>query len=222
VTESPSATACPVETGRYLPSEGLVVRMWPWGHLAVGYLLSLVALRFRRRGADGATVLLLAFGTQFPDVVDKPLTWLGALPGGRSLAHSLLVAIPLSVVVLAVARRVGRAGPVGGFVLGYGSHLLADSYHSLAAGRLSELTFLLWPVLALPEYERDSPLDHLDALVHAAERVDPAVALREPMGAFTGQVALFAIAGAIWVWSGAPGVGVAWRLLGRVPGRGRD
>jgi hypothetical protein len=195
--------------------------MWPWGHLAVGYLLYAVSMRFRRRAAEDSTVLLLVVGTQFPDVVDKPLTWLGALPGGRSLAHSLLVAIPLSVALLAVARRVGRAESAGGFVLGYGSHLLADSYHSLVAGRLSDLTFLLWPVLPLPEYERNSPLDHFDALVQAAERVDPAVVLREPMGAFTGQVALFAVAGALWVRSGAPGVAVAWRLLERVLGRGR-
>ena len=60
--------------------------MWPWGHLALGYLLHspLARARFGRPPTDRAT-LLLVIGTQLPDLVDKPLAWwLGVLPAGRS------------------------------------------------------------------------------------------------------------------------------------------
>jgi len=196
--------------------------MWPWGHLAVGYLCYALVLRVRRRSVDGATALLLVVGTQLPDVVDKPLAWVGVLPAGRSLAHSLLVAVPLAALVLTIARRADRLEPAAGFVFGYGSHLFADSYRSLFAGQFEDLTFLLWPVLPLPDYGRDSPVDHFDALVRAAERLDPAIVLREPMGAFTGQVALFVLAGAVWLSGGAPGVALLWRVVRRVFGGDRD
>jgi len=81
--------------------------MWPWGHLAVGYLLWSVLVRDRRfRPPTGAETLLLAVGTQFPDAVDKPLAWsLGVLPNGRSLAHSVFLATALC------RRRRGALSP---------------------------------------------------------------------------------------------------------------
>lgn len=59
-------------------------RMWPWGHAAIGYLLFSMdtRLRYGRRPGGPATILLF-FGTQFPDLVDKPLAWtLPLLPSG--------------------------------------------------------------------------------------------------------------------------------------------
>ena len=61
--------------------------MWPWEHLAFGYLLWSLWLRARGRSLPGDwEALVLVFATQLPDLVDKPLAWqLGVLPGGRSL-----------------------------------------------------------------------------------------------------------------------------------------
>lgn len=180
--------------------------MWPWGHLAVGYLLSVLSLRVRRKAVDGTTVVLLAVGTQFPDLIDKPLTWVGVLPGGRSLAHSLLVVIPLSAGVVYVAREADLTGWRSGFVLGYLSHLGADSYRAVLTGRFGELTFLAWPLLSLPDYERNSPWDHLDALVGAFRDTDASLFLARPMGAFTGQLVLFVAVCLLWVSQGTPGL----------------
>ena len=48
--------------------------MWTWEHLAIGYLAySLLSqLAWRRPPTVGAAITV-AFGTQFPDLVDKPL-----------------------------------------------------------------------------------------------------------------------------------------------------
>jgi len=129
--------------------------MWPWGHLAVGYLL--YSLWRRRRGSLPAypEVVIVLFGTQFPDLVDKPLAWdLGVLPGGRTLAHSAITAtLIIAVLYLVVAPRIGRA-PVFAFSLGYLSHLVADlPFGDLAAGNLTFTTYLAWPLLPPPPYD---------------------------------------------------------------------
>ena len=48
--------------------------MWPWEHLAIGYLAySLLGRLAWRRPPTVGTAITVAFGTQFPDLVDKPL-----------------------------------------------------------------------------------------------------------------------------------------------------
>jgi membrane-bound metal-dependent hydrolase YbcI (DUF457 family) len=139
--------------------------MWPWGHAAVGYLAYTAFAR--GRGAawppDDASAVALAVGTQFPDLVDKPLAWsLGVLPSGRSLAHSLLVGSLFVAVVLALARRRDRTEPATAFAVGYYAHLFGDALVPLASLDVEYLTFLAWPVLAPPPYENDSAfLPHL-------------------------------------------------------------
>ncbi|PSQ27664.1 hypothetical protein BRD03_05435 [Halobacteriales archaeon QS_9_68_17] len=97
--------------------------MWPWGHLAVGYLLYAASSRRQRaRPPDGAETILIAFGTQFPDLGDKPLAWtVSVLPNGRSLAHSAFVAAAVIGGVRWLCRRAdarrrvrprGRLAPV--------------------------------------------------------------------------------------------------------------
>jgi len=129
--------------------------MWPWGHLAVGYLLYSLGVRARTRAPpDGWNVLALAFGTQFPDLVDKPLAWwFGVLPGGRTLAHSLLVAVPLLLVVGLLAHRWGAGPRATAFAFGYVSHLFGDAVVPALVGSRGELAFLLWPVTPTVVYE---------------------------------------------------------------------
>lgn len=141
--------------------------MLPWTHLAFGYALFLCILLVSRRAGSRVELLALLAGTQLPDVIDKPLAWwLQLLPAGRSLAHSLLFAVPVVLVVARLARRHGHAeiGPV--FAVGYASHLLGDTYAALWYWRTAELTFLLWPVS--PPY----PYDDFAGLVDFALRVE--------------------------------------------------
>ncbi|PSQ17916.1 hypothetical protein BRC99_00275 [Halobacteriales archaeon QS_7_69_60] len=81
--------------------------MLPWGHLAVGYLAYSLAVRGRTGGPPaGLATAALAVGTQFPDLIDKPLVaWVSLLPSGRSLGHSLLFAAACGVGLWYLGRR---------------------------------------------------------------------------------------------------------------------
>jgi hypothetical protein len=123
--------------------------VWPWEHLAVGYLVYSVATRaLSSHRLTATTVAALAFGTQFPDLVDKPLGWgTTLLPSGLSLAHSVLFAVPFSALVVTVGTAFGRTGVAAAFALGYLTHLPGDViYPLLVTGDLS-LGFLLWPLV---------------------------------------------------------------------------
>jgi membrane-bound metal-dependent hydrolase YbcI (DUF457 family) len=140
--------------------------MWPWEHLAVGYIIySLLGrLRWLQR-PDAATTVAVSVGTQFPDLVDKPLAWiLRALPAGQSLAHSLLVAVPVCVTVLLLFRRWGQSPAGLAFVVGYLSHLPADVvYRWLVRGDL-EAAFLLWPLFRVEPALPADPLTYVQIL----------------------------------------------------------
>ncbi|WP_224270053.1 metal-dependent hydrolase [Haloprofundus salinisoli] len=180
----------------------------PWGHLGFGYVLYTLFVHavYRRRPADGPT-LALAFGTQFPDLVDKPLAWaVQLLPSGRSLAHSLFVAAVVVAVVTVVAARRGypAAGPA--FGIGYLSHLVGDSYTTLLGGRFSEATFLLWPLYPITE-----PDDVDEVLVDLVSLpLGPELAVTLVLG-----VCVFAL----WVVDGRPGLGPVTSLTRECRGR---
>lgn len=128
--------------------------MWPWGHLAVGYLLYSPAVRLRTGRPPGAhAVVLLALGTQLPDVVDKSLSWgFHVFPQGYAVGHSVFVAIPVGVaVVLAAASRERPAVGVA-FAVGWWSHLAGDVFVALATGNPYAFARVLWPVVTLPPY----------------------------------------------------------------------
>lgn len=75
--------------------------MLPLGHLAFAYLwyVAYAAVGTHRLPAR------LAVGSQFPDLVDKPLAYLGVLTYGRSLAHSVFALAGCAVAVWWVATR---------------------------------------------------------------------------------------------------------------------
>ena len=78
--------------------------MFPWEHAAVAYLLYAGYARWHDGTAPGGwAVLVVLVASQLPDLIDKPLAWqFGLLPSGRSLAHSVFVAVPVVVVVVAL------------------------------------------------------------------------------------------------------------------------
>jgi hypothetical protein len=105
----------------------------------------------------GLPVLATLFGTQAPDLLDKPLAWTFAvLPAGRSLGHSLLFAVPLAVLCwYVIGGRFDRPAVALGAAVGYVSHLFADGLGAALGGRWADLSYLGWPALALPKYDLD-------------------------------------------------------------------
>ncbi|MFC4549728.1 MULTISPECIES: metal-dependent hydrolase [Halorussus] len=176
--------------------------MWPWGHLAFGYLLYsvLVRVRTRRPPGDAATVAL-AVGTQFPDLVDKPLAWsLDVLPSGRSLAHSAFTAAFVVFVVWAVLRRRNAETAAAAFGVGYVSHLVGDALDPVLAGDYYHLGFLGWPLVPAIEYPTEQSF-----VAHFREL---------SLGSLTSVEAGFAVAiTLLWLVDGAPGA----RALRTIP-----
>ncbi|AEN07844.1 Protein of unknown function DUF457, transmembrane (plasmid) [halophilic archaeon DL31] len=197
--------------------------MWPWGHLAVGYLCYSLLARAIDRRVSALAVVAVAAGTQFPDLIDKPLAWsLAVLPNGRSLAHSLITATLVGLVLFAVARTVdarvdtrqvgtdggtGLVRPaavhlVGAFMLGYGSHLLSDGLHAIVDGEFAVLAYLGWPLL--PAIQYGGPKSFVGHF--AAMELTPFLAL---------EFVLAGLALVVWYTDGRPGLHVVRRTLNR-------
>ena len=185
--------------------------MWPWGHLAVGYVLYSVLARVRLgRSPGGRAALVVAVGTQFPDLVDKPLAWtLGILASGRSLAHSLLTATIVIAAVMWYAQRRDRSELAVAFAVGYLSHLLGDALGPLLAGEYVYLSSLGWPLLSPPPYTHEGGI-----LAHFGDFALTA------MSTF-GVVLATAVFG-LWLRDGAPGLAVLRSWLSIGPGRETD
>lgn len=186
--------------------------MWPWGHLAFGYvLLSLVSRGWFDEPPRGSAVYVLAVATQLPDLVDKPLSWVfGVFPTGYSVAHSALVAVPVGVGVAALALRRGRPDAGLAFVVGYWSHLVGDLAVGIATGQSTVIGRVLWPVVTVPPYaERMGALERgMEYLVAFLAEIrtpdDPTLLLL--------YVGPFAVAVVVWVVDGMPGI--PWRRRG--------
>ncbi len=123
--------------------------MWPWEHLAIGYLAYSAYVHF----VDDVSpttyqAMAVAVGTQFPDLVDKPLAWtLSVVGSGVSIAHSVFTAVGLSAVVVLVSRRVGHRKLGVAFAVGYLLHLPADMAYPVLLGQQPQLEAFLWPVV---------------------------------------------------------------------------
>lgn len=142
----------------------------PLGHAALAYLTYVGYSAFkRRRLPHGPELFPLAVGCQFPDLIDKPLAYVGVLPYGRSLAHSVFAFLLIGGAVgwgaLSLRLRwdgtrwrdrLRRSTPAA-FAVGYASHLIGDAYEALLAGRFVDAGFLLYPLLPLPEDSTAGP-----------------------------------------------------------------
>lgn len=145
-------------------------QMWPWEHAVVGYLaFTILSLGVRRRPPSTPEAVVVAIGTQLPDLVDKPLGWtLGVLPGGRTLGHSLVTFVVLGAVVGVVTRRLGRQSLALPLLVGYLVGILTDLPMAVLHGDVSRATFLVWPLRPSPHYPLEqSFLAHLGQLEHA-------------------------------------------------------
>jgi membrane-bound metal-dependent hydrolase YbcI (DUF457 family) len=168
--------------------------MWPWAHAGVGYLIYSLGWNQRGRQPRWREVVILAFATQLPDLIDKPFAWtVPLLPSGRSLAHSLLVAVPLVVCAMVYARHRERVELGAVFGIGYLSHLLADVIETAVTGIIANTTFLLWPVLPLPETATE------ESFLTVLATLQPT-----PWNGF--ELVLTALGLFLWVNDGLPGV----------------
>ena len=176
--------------------------MWPWGHLGVAYILySLYARgRFRRAPRPDAA-LAVAVGSQFPDVIDKPLAWYGVLPGGRTLAHSLAFAWALLVVAYGIGIVLDRIEAATAFVIAHLSHLAADLPPRLLLGYPSGTEYLLWPFISQSTFRFRDRVFEPPALVEFL--VTP---LTDPFVYQLFQFALLVVALGLWYVDGCPGL----------------
>lgn len=141
--------------------------MLPLGHAALAYLLySVYGLSRTRRRPRYLALIPLAAGSQFPDLVDKPLAYIGVLTYGRSLAHSVFTLILVSSAVWWGTKTLRARwhssswqeqprslSPIA-FTIGYVSHLLGDIYGPAVAGS-TDIRFVLYPVYVIPRAAAD-------------------------------------------------------------------
>jgi len=178
--------------------------MWPWDHLALGYIVfSLWCRFFGRCRPTGADVVAVGVGSQFPDLIDKPLGWgTAVLPSGTSLAHSLLVALPVALAALALGRRVGRPTVGVGCGLAYLAHLPGDVAYPALLGGDPKLAFLLWPLVPVEQTPPTAVFARTGELV-----VVFLAALATPTGVAFLVLEAMVLSTAVWFWlaDGAPG-----------------
>ncbi|WP_424016468.1 metal-dependent hydrolase [Halorientalis pallida] len=206
--------------------------MLPWSHLGVGYLVYSLLVRVGTgESPRGGPVLAMVLGTQFPDLLDKPLNWWFSVLDGRGIGHSLLTMVPLCVAVYLFARRYDR-GPLGAaFGVGVLTHLPGDAWVALLSGEFpAEASYLLWPLLPAPTYPKDSLADHVAAIV---------ASLQEPIRVAMGVDSVLDLVGLllglslrfvfvlvpllVWRADGYPGLRTVWTVTTRSgPGRGPD
>jgi hypothetical protein len=177
--------------------------MWPWGHLGVAYLLYSLYSRGRfGRAPRPEPVVAVIVGSQFADLIDKPLAWwVGVLPSGRSLAHSLLFAAVLIVVVYAAGVALGRLETATAFVIAHLSHLLADVPPRFFLGYPFDAEFLLWPLLSQPAFDYHERVFEPPAVVELV--VTP---FTDPVVFAALEVVLLGLALALWYVDGRPGL----------------
>lgn len=179
--------------------------MWPWEHLAIGYIAaSLLVHVLWRRAPDAATVIAIGLGSQFPDLVDKPLAWeFGVLPSGISLAHSVFTIVTLSALVVALAWWRGYT-PVGvGFAVAYALHPPMDAVHPVIYGQPVNFDVLLWPLVSTVN---DSGTGFFENLTFFLSRTYDLAASPEGQAYVAFEVALLGVAFLLWVYDGTPGL----------------
>lgn len=190
--------------------------MWPWEHFAVGYVaVSLLARRLGYRVDDRLFVVAL-FGSQFPDLVDKPLAWTFAvLPSGTTLAHSVFVAVPLGLTVLAWGWR--RSGPwlAVAFVVPYLLHLPGDAiYGALTVGAPPSFDALLWPLV--PKEPNGQPAGLIGETLRHLVRYESFLTRPESLRYLLLEAALLGTALVLWVADDRPGLGIVGPTVRRL------
>lgn len=189
--------------------------MWPWEHFAVGYIVVSLLGRRRARRVDDRLFAAVLFGSQFPDLVDKPLAWtFSVLPSGTTLAHSVFVAVPLSLVVLAWGRGRGDRRLAVAFVVPYLCHLPGDAlYAALTVGGQPSFDALLWPLV--PKAPGGESAGLIGETLYYLGRYQTFLARPEAVRYLLLETGLLGTALALWVGDGRPGLGLFGHIVSR-------
>jgi len=127
------------------------------------------------------------------------------LPAGRSLAHSLLVVVPVLALVVAFGYRSRAPRTAVAFAVATLSHLAGDVIYPLVVERELRLGFLFWPIVPAPASDGGSG----DLFAQVAERVGEYLSfLVTPRGALflVADLALVLVAVAVWYHDDMPGL----------------
>ncbi|WP_158059711.1 metal-dependent hydrolase [Halorussus halophilus] len=183
--------------------------MFPWEHVAFGYLCySLLAHLAGRSPSDAAAVAVVA-ATLGPDLVDKTLSWvLEIFPQGYSVGHSIFVAGILSTVVFAVAAKRNRPFVGVAFGVAYLSHLFGDVVYPVVFGDPISAKKILWPLVTLPPYEND--ISALDRFLYYTDRYLEQLVALEPSPFLLAELAFLFVAFLVWVYDGVPILSALW------------
>ena len=125
--------------------------MLPHEHFITAFVPVVAYFAIRYRQLPSAGVVFVVFvGSQFPDLVDKPLTLANLIPWGRVFMHSLPFALPIATIVLLYAVATDQQHLGGGFVFAYLLHIPGDWYGRLLSGEIPP--DLLWPIMSIPAH----------------------------------------------------------------------
>lgn len=189
--------------------------MWPWEHLAVGYLLYSGYVHFAY-GESPTTgpVLLVVLGTQFPDLVDKTLGWtVSVFPSGVSVAHSVFTAMGLSAGLVVLSRRLGHRKLGIGFAIGYLSHIPADMIYPLLLGGRLNLGAFFWPLVTATGPARGGFLANF--FYYAVQFLAFLGTARGTLFLLL-EITLLATAVAVWIFDGHPGFDIPSRFNAKI------
>lgn len=124
--------------------------MLPIEHFAVAAVPLIAYVLIRDHRPPAPRLLGVVFvGSQFPDLIDKPLAHqFYVIPSGRVFVHSLPIAIPILCLVGWYARRTNRPRGGGAFGFAYLSHIVADNRRALSPPDPMLSADMLWPFLS--------------------------------------------------------------------------
>ena len=135
-------------------------------HLAMGYLIGIYS-RF--------PIPALVVGSALPDLVDRPLYWLGLTPAPHTIGHSLAVAIPICLLLLAVGSRQAIAVAIGWLL-----HVATDALNVLTTRGIEAVPAYVLRLGPVPEYPvTDAAVTITLPLTAVTHTLHPAVLVAE-------------------------------------------
>ena len=123
--------------------------MFPHEHFIVAVVPVVAYLVVVHRRLPTVQLLGVVFlGSQFPDLVDKPLAHqFVVLPSGRVFMHSLPIALPVLLLIVLYGWRTERLRLSLAFAFAHLSHLVTDHTSALLSSTPHIPPELLWPLL---------------------------------------------------------------------------
>jgi hypothetical protein len=176
--------------------------VWPWGHFGVAYILYILYSRRRfNRPPRPEPALAVIVGSQFADLIDKPLQWIGVVPHARFIAHSLLFTAVLITGVYIAAFAFDRVETATAFVIAHLSHLVTDIPPRALIGYPFGTETLFWPFLSYPTYGFNEQVYYPPAVVEII--ITP---FTNSLVFFSIEMFLFGLALTLWYGHGCPGL----------------